>query len=350
MKPLARTANRPGSQRADEGTVARNSNAHTHAEALRAGTARGPLFALAPQSLLWNVESMSNTTSADSLRQLEIPGRVKIVQDKHGLWKVVATTGGWTKAEVYLNGAHVTDFQKKGEPPLLFLSATSQFAPGKAIRGGVPIIFPWFGNREGKPAHGFARTTVWELMKTAAEPDGGVKLHFKLPQAAFDARVEYIVTVTQKLTMEMIVTNTSSQPLTFENCLHAYFLVGDINDVTVNGLKGVEYLDKADGFKRKRDTDDVTKVTAEIDRLYMNTTGPVEVRDDKLRRTIRVEKSGSASTVVWNPWVEKSKAFTDFGDEDYQRMICVESGNIGENQITLQPGETSNLKVTVATA
>jgi glucose-6-phosphate 1-epimerase len=292
---------------------------------------------------------MSNTTNVGPLSQFEIPGRVEIVQEKNGLMKVEATTADWTKAEVYLHGAQVTSFQRKGEPPLLFLSASSQFAPGKAIRGGVPIIFPWFGDREGKPAHGFARTTEWELAKTSAGPTGGVKLQFRLPKSAFEGRVEYTVTVTDKLAMELTVTNTSAKTATFENCLHAYFLVGDIGAVTVKGLNCREYLDKAAGFARKRDTDEMFKIASEVDRIYVNAAGPVEIHDGKLRRVIRVEKSGSASTVVWNPWAEKSKGLSDFGRDDYQRMICVESGNIGENQITLKPGETSSLKVVVGT-
>ncbi len=252
-------------------------------------------------------------------------------------------------AEVYLHGAHVTRFQKNGEPPLLFMSDESLFAPDKAIRGGVPICFPWFGSREGLPAHGFARVTAWELVKTVVLPDGSVRVGLRLSQNAgganaFRGTVEFTVTAGNTLAMELQVTNPLSEPLGFEECLHAYFSVGDINDVSITGLKNAHYLDKTDDNARKLETGDAIKIISETDRVYLDTTSAVEIHDAKLRRIIRVEKAGSASTVVWNPWIAKSKAMADFGDDEFRRMVCVEAGNVGQNQITLGPGKTSVLR------
>jgi glucose-6-phosphate 1-epimerase len=285
----------------------------------------------------------------EQLQRYEIPDRVRFVPGNGGLTKVVVTTKAST-AEIYLHGAHVTGFQKNGEPPLLFLSAKSLFASDKAIRGGVPICFPWFGSREGLPAHGFARVTVWELLATAALPDGGVSLRFKLPENAggtnaFRGQTEFIVTVNDKLTMELQVTNISVEPLIFEECLHAYFSVGDINDTVITGLKGAHYLDKTENNVRKLESGDTIKIISETDRVYLDTTGTVEIHDAKMRRIIRVQKTNSASTVVWNPWIAKAKAMADFGDKEFRRMVCVEAGNVGQNQITLAPGKTSALKV-----
>ena len=159
----------------------------------------------------------------------------------------------WSTAEIYLHGAHVTHFQKNGEPPLLFMSAKSYFAPGKPIRGGVPVILPWFGNRDGEPSHGFARITEWQLVKTSAASDGAVTLQFALPEipgreAWKNLRTEFIVTVSDTLTMELIAANDScDETLEIENCLHTYFHVGDIGAVSITVCEGARYLDNAAG-------------------------------------------------------------------------------------------------------
>lgn len=290
--------------------------------------------------------------SATSLDLFVIPNRVQFVSGNGGLTKAIVNTPTST-AEIYLHGAHITNFQKNDEPPLLFMSASSLFGPDKAIRGGVPICFPWFGSREGLPAHGFARVTAWELVATNALPDGDVSLRFQLPDNAgganaFRGKAEFIVTVNDRLTMELQVTNTTAEPLSFEECLHAYFSVGDINDVAITGLKGVTYLDKTDHYARKLEAGDTVKIISETDRIYLDTAGTVKIHDAKLRRVIRVEKTNSASTVVWNPWISKAKAMADFDDEEFRQMVCVEAGNVGQNNIVLAPGKISALKVTLS--
>src|SRR5436190_23942247 len=184
---------------------------------------------------------MISTGLAERLKRFEIPGRVTILEGNGELPKIEITTD-WSTAEVYLLGAQVSDFQKKDEPPLLFTSRCSRFALGQAIRGGVPIIFPWFGPREASPSHGFARTTEWELHEATTVPDGGVSLRFGFPGTAESAMwpafaANYVVTVTDTLTLELIVTNSSgNQDLAFENCLHSYFSISDIHNVSLTGL------------------------------------------------------------------------------------------------------------------
>ncbi len=251
-------------------------------------------------------------------------------------------------AEVYLHGAHVTGFQLNGQPPLLFLSRASRFEPDRAIRGGIPVILPWFGPREGQASHGFARLMDWELADTGVSLGGATYARFRLPTPPepwppFQA--DYLVTVTDRLTAELILTNASpDQFLEFEECLHTYFHVGDISRVAVAGLGHTPYLDELDGVS-KTEPGEAFLIQAEVDRTYFDTTDPVEIRDASLGRTIRVEKSGSHSTVVWNPWADKARKMADFGDDEYREMICVESGNIGQNRIRLGPAETSRLKI-----
>ncbi len=297
---------------------------------------------------------MENTRLPGRLRKFEIPGRVMFAAGNGSLPKINIITGRST-AEIYLQGAHITGFQKNGEPPLLFLSRLSQFAAGQAFRGGVPICFPWFGQREGDVMPGFARITEWNLIESASTPDGGVMVRFRLPSTAANAawpafRTEFVVTVTDQLAMELIVTNESAdRNFGFENCLHAYFAVGDIREVSIAGLQGAPFDDFAAGAggTRKVENDSVLRITKETNRVYPGATGPVEIHDKKLHRTIRVEKFNSHSTVVWNPWTTQ-KMPDDFDPAEHQHMVCVESGNVKQNKITLAPGATAVTKVVLS--
>jgi D-hexose-6-phosphate mutarotase len=292
----------------------------------------------------------------EKLRRLEIPGRVAIVTG-HGGLPLVKITTPWSTAEIYPHGAHVAAFQKKGEPPLIFMSRKSYFAPDKAIRGGVPICFPWFGNRDGEPSHGFARITAWELVKTHAAGDGTVTLQFALPEipgrdAWKSLRTEFIVTVGETLTMELATTNEScGETFEFENCLHTYFQVGDIGAVTLNGLQGAPFNDFAFGANgaSRAASDAPLRITEETNRVYPDHTATVEIRDEKLRRVICVEKFNSHSTVVWNPWTTQ-KLPDDFDPAEHAQMVCVESGNVKQNQLSLAPGKSTTLKVVLGSS
>ena len=294
---------------------------------------------------------MEPRKTPEQSRKFEIPGVVTFTAGNGGLPRINLQTGRST-AEMYLHGAHVTGFQKTGEPPLLYLSRLSHFASDKAIRGGVPICLPWFGPREGDVMHGFARLTEWELLETKAAPKGGVTVRLKLPDAAIKApwpmfSAEFVLTVTDKLAMELIVTNQSDRYLEFENCLHTYFAVGDIREISLTGLKSAYYLDKADQGARKQERADAIRITAETNRVYLDTASAVEIHDAKFHRAVRVEKSGSVSTVVWNPWTTQAMP-GDWDRNDYQRMICIESGNVGPNKLTLAPGQVASLKVVLS--
>lgn len=280
-------------------------------------------------------------------------GRV-VFLDGGGDLPMIEVTTPWSTAEIYLHGAHVTHFKKNDERPLLFLSQCSRFEKAQPIRGGIPIVFPWFGPREGLGQHGFARVKAWELKEFTPAADGSVSVRFRLPETPdasnFPAfTVDYVVTVNQSLTLELTVTNESKEVFTYEDCLHTYFEVGDIKDVSIKGLKGVSYLDKVDNFARKTEAADLIRISSEVDRTYLDTTGVIEIRDANLGRLIRVTKENSASSVVWNPWIDKSQQMPDFGNDEYQRMVCVESGNVGSNAIKLAPGASSTLKVKLGT-
>ncbi|MGO8678618.1 MAG: D-hexose-6-phosphate mutarotase [Limisphaerales bacterium] len=278
------------------------------------------------------------------------PARVAFLDGQNELPMIEITTA-WSTAEIYLPGAHVTQFKKRDEPPLLFMSQCSRFTEGQPIRGGIPVIFPWFGPREGLPQHGFARLKSWDLKELAPAADGSVSLRFRLPDCPEASTLppftaDYVVSVKDTLTLQLIITNGSAdEVLSFEDCLHTYFEVGDCTAISIHGLKGVSYLDRLENYARKVETADFIRIGSEVDRTFLDASGPVEIADPVLGRRICVEKEGSASTVVWNPWIAKSQQMPDFGNDEYKNMVCVESGNVAANEIKLAPGQSSTLTV-----
>jgi len=277
-------------------------------------------------------------------------GRV-VFLDGPGDLPMIEITTPWSTAEIHLHGATVTHFQKTGEAPILFLSKFSRFEKGVPIRGGIPVIFPWFGKPADKPGqHGFVRERLWAVKEICSPPDGSVFVRLTLPDVGESplcsgAVVEYVLGISEQLTAELVVTNDSGRLLEFENCLHTYFAVGDISAVSVTGLQGQEYLDAVADFTVVKDTAPAIRVDQEVDRVYLDSTHTTEIRDEKWKRVIRVEKENSRSTVVWNPWIAKSKRMQDYGDDEYLQMICVESGNVRTDRISIAPGATNSLKV-----
>ncbi len=293
-------------------------------------------------------------SNPDSLRKYEIPGHIKISSGNGGLPKVLVTTKSST-AEIYLHGAHVTAFQKNGEPPLIFMSRKSEFADGKAIRGGVPICFPWFGPREGSAVHGYARLNEWNLTKTSVDANGNVKLVFAMPDDVSVkanwpvAKVNFIVTIADKLTMELAVANLSTEIFGFENCFHTYFQVGDINQISISGLEKSPFDDFAAGAggARRAGESSILRITKETNRVYFDSPQTIEIRDEKLKRVIHIEKLNSKSSVVWNPWTTQ-KMPEDWDASEHLKMVCVESGNVKQNKIALPPNQTLDLKVVIS--
>ncbi len=295
-------------------------------------------------------------TSLDTLRSWEIPNQVCFEAGEGSLPRLVVTTKV-AEAHVYLHGAHVTHYRPAGQAPVLFTSEQSNYAPAKPIRGGVPIIFPWFGASSAGPElpmHGFARTTEWEVEGVEKWPDETIEVVFRL--VADDATraiwphdfvLRHRLHIGRQLEMALEVENWSEASFTFEEALHTYLAVRDVARVRLTGLEGIEYLDKVDSFKRKTQEPEPIVLGGETDRVYLNTNGACVIEDPVGDRKLRVAKEGSATTVVWNPWIEKAKAMSDFGDEEWPRMICVETANAAENAITLGPGESHVMRAVI---
>lgn len=272
---------------------------------------------------------------------------------------VVRVVTAVASGEVYLQGAHVTSWQPAGAEPVIWLSPAAQFRAGAAIRGGVPICFPWFGGgRTGlSPAHGFARTAPWRLT-SAADDAGTVTLTFTLtrddvvgvPGAdswpfAFEA--SYAVTFGAELTLALTVRNTGSEDFSFEEALHTYLAVTDVRSATVEGLDGALYLDKtASGEHAPVVQAGAVTFTGAVDRVYQH-GAPVTLVDPGAR-TISIEPEQTADTVVWNPWAGGAAAMADLGDGDWTTMVCIEAANALDDAVTLAPGGAHTAQVTYA--
>lgn len=256
------------------------------------------------------------------------------------------------EAEICLHGAHITRYIPAGQLPVLWMSEKSWFEANKPIRGGVPVCWPYFGPAADPayPAHGFARLSDWRVARVEAK-EAVTRVVLALAPGdvsavpvsfAFELEMEFVIGATLELTLRM--KNCSAEAQTITAALHTYFNVKAAEEIAIGGLDGVVYDERVVGGEKSGcvQKGDI-RIDREIDRIYLGTAGAVEICDPGFGRTIRVEKSGSNSTVVWNPWVRKSKAMTDFGDEEYHTMVCVETVNAAADRRTLLPGGTHAL-------
>lgn len=270
------------------------------------------------------------------------------------------------RAMVTLQGAQITAWQPTGAEPVLYLSEDSRWTPGAAIRGGIPICFPWFGGGRNHlataagqpdavvaldPSHGWARVMPWHLVDASVDAAGGATVTFELrgtdavdrphaDQFPADATVRYTMHLGAELRLEFAVIAGASL-LDVETLLHTYLRVDDITATSITGLDTAPYWDKVDQQARKQ-SGEIT-ITGETDRVY-ESSAPVRVVTPQ--RTIEVTTTGSSSTVVWNPWSAKAQSMSDFGDRDFEQMVCVESGNVADQAITVPPGGSHVMTVT----
>jgi len=258
------------------------------------------------------------------------------------------------EAKIALQGAHIFHYKAKNRPALLWLSETSFFKEGKAIRGGIPICFPWFGPHKtdaSLPQHGFARTALWEVVleEELDENSSHVQLQLtsdeeslKLWEYKFDVRLDIVVS--SELTVTLTVTNTDTKAFEFTSALHSYFNVSDITNVSVEGLDGSNYIDSlTDKTYIQKGS---LSISEEVDRVYFDSSNSIKLHDKS--NTIHLKQKGSNSLVVWNPWIEKAKKMVDMPDDGYKTMLCLETGNIGEDKIILKPKEVHLLEVIIS--
>jgi len=289
---------------------------------------------------------METVSAVDELdRRFGIP-RVARICEGHGGLPKIQITGSRAEGEMYLHGAQVTSWKPAGNSEVLFLSTKSRWQEGQAIRGGIPICFPWFRSKVDDPkapAHGFARTRSWKL-ESIVQEERGVLVSMSLESDEQTRRwwpgefhLAYRVVLGPELILELVCTNTDKTDLRFEEALHTYNRVADVANVRLEGLDAVQYLDNTDANKMHVQWGDV-KIASATDNAFVDTQNDVDLLDPELRRRVRLKKSNSLTTVVWNPWLEAAARMKDLGDGEWTQFLCVEASNILTASVSLAPG------------
>ena len=287
-----------------------------------------------------------------------IPDAVRFDRGEGGLIRATLTHDG-AVAQVYSLGAHVAHYQPADGQPVIFMSGASRFAEGEPIRGGVPVCFPWFANHPDDPSlplHGLVRQVSWKI-QDVSQDEHGVSIDYvfrdngrtrQVWPHAFVANMH--VTLSDTLMQRLRIKHRGtpeSEPFAFDSALHTYLAVNDVRDVSIAGLEGATYIDKTDNLARKQQGDKPIRIESETDRIYIKSPSACTVDDPNNQRRIVIEKTGSDATVVWNPWIDKAKAMPDFGDDEWPNMVCVETCNVADHRVTLEPGQTHEMSATI---
>jgi glucose-6-phosphate 1-epimerase len=290
----------------------------------------------------------------DSHRRLEIPGIAEIVEGKGGLPKVRITSAACV-GQMYLHGAHITSWKPAGEEEVLFVSSKTRWEDGHAIRGGIPVCFPWFAHKADDPQapdHGFVRTKAWQLHSIADVGDAiTVCMSTESDEATkkwwpAEFRLVLRATFGRELSVELLVTNRGRTSLRFEEALHAYFKVGNIEVTRVRIPDALHYIDKTDSHRIKTQLGDIM-ISSETDSVYLDTRDEIRLEDPLLQRHVCITKENSSTTVVWNPWTQKAHSMSDLGADELMQMICVEPSNVAGSAVDLAPGQQHSMKTLV---
>ena len=281
-----------------------------------------------------------------------IEGQLKFVKGSGG-FPFIQICNRSATALICVYAAQVLSFRPTEEDEdLLFLSSKSYYDDGKAIRGGIPVCWPWFGpNAVGldRPSHGFVRNGLWTVAGTEATTAFETRVKLKFPETAHNDHcwqqafaLELEISVGDTLTLDLITRNTGEQSFSITQAFHTYLRIGNIGQVRILGLEGSVYVDKLDTDTHKQQTGALT-VWEEVDRIYTDVKNELIVVDAAFKRRIKISVADSKSAVVWNPWTKKSAVLPDLDADDYRRFICVETGNIAGNVVELPPDSACRL-------
>lgn len=283
-------------------------------------------------------------------RIMKLSPSVSIEQTDSGL-EYINVASEFCRAKIFLQGAQLTEFTPSGKKPLIWVSSEEDYQEGKGIRGGIPICWPWFGVNPNPewPIHGVARTSLWRADEVA-EQDDEIKVSLTLPMAQVDEtywphksklKVEFILT--SKLEVRLTTTNLSSETITFTQALHTYFPTPSIVDTKVDGLQGSKYIEFDEG---PFDQNELVGFARETDMVYTQASETQRIiTPDGI---IEVGRENSSSCVLWNPWIDKSKRLSNFADDEYHTMLCLEAANVMNDSAVVAPGESHTLATTIS--
>lgn len=266
---------------------------------------------------------------------------------------VVEINNSHAQALISVYAGQVLSYRPKSAPEdLMFLSEKAYYQAGKAIKGGIPICWPWFGpdpEGKGRASHGFVRNRLWSVQSTTTTPEQETKVKLGLQDTsetreiwphAFELSIE--ITVGTTLSVELSTRNTGDQPFTITQALHTYFKIGDIASVKVAGLEDKEYIDKVDNGTQKHQSG-LIAIAEEVDRIYTDVPSALVVEDPALNRKIHIHSTGSQTAIVWNPWIDNAAKMADLADDDYKKFVCVETANAANDVVSVLPGTKGRL-------
>lgn len=260
-------------------------------------------------------------------------------------YPIIHLSNSYGSAAIALHGAHVIGYTPKRQAPVIFTSQKAIFKEGKAIRGGIPICWPWFSTHpsdKSLPSHGYARNQFWKVTDSDHSSEN-TSITFELVHDHLKATAT--ITLGESLGVSLTTTNLSEQTRIIGGALHSYFNVSDIKKISISGLEGISYIDTLTETEEVQNGD--IFITEETDRIYVNSNETVSIYDPNWNRTIFIDKIGSQSTVIWNPWIEKSKSLADLDDAEYQKFVCVEAANARADVYPLPPNASHTLSTQI---
>lgn len=265
-------------------------------------------------------------------------------------------------------GAQVVSYRRHGDQPLIWLNDQAIFKPGTPIRGGVPVCWPWFGNlsknpnavqamrqaEDAAPAHGLVRAMNWVLEGIESD-HSPLRVTFSLPQAngqlpgwPHQAELRLAIELGDDLSIDLTTRNLGQQPITLSQALHTYFAVSDVRQVSVDEVASLEYIETLENWET-RTQEGALEVAGETDRIYLDTPKRLAINDHEWKRRVLIDTHGSASAVIWNPWIERAAAFVDMANDGWQHMFCIETANVLGDVVTLAPGASHSLGYRLST-
>lgn len=290
----------------------------------------------------------------------------KVESEQHGelnCWRITTDSAELLVAQ---QGAQVLSYQRIGEPPLLWLSDQAIFKQGKSVRAGVPVCWPWFGQMARNPqavqsmyhgtetpAHGLVRGRDWQLLGIDSS-SASVRIDFTLPDTqgelpGWPHNVELTLSIVMGEQLDIILTsyNLDNVPVTLSQALHSYFAVSDVREVKVAGVDGLGYIETLANWEQRTQSGDLG-FAGETDRIYLNAPDQLSIVDPGWNRRIRLSSSGSRSAVIWNPWTDRAAELADMANDGWQRMLCIETANVWDDVVTLAPGKSHSLKLSIS--
>lgn len=289
----------------------------------------------------------------------------QVSTEQHGELHCWRIRSSFAELLIARQGAQVLSYQRTGEPPLLWLSDEAIFRQGKSVRAGAPVCWPWFGNlqrnpetvqsmyhAEHAPAHGLVRTRDWQLLGLE-EVGESLRIEFEMAEAQgglpgwpHPVELKLVVVLDAALTLQLTSRNLGHSPVTLSQALHSYFAVSDVRRAEVHGVEGLSYIETLSDWQQ-RHQQGALAFSGETDRIYLNTPQTLSIVDPAWGRRIILTSSRSRSAVIWNPWTARAKELPDMADDGWQRMLCIETANVWDDVVQLQPGASSSLGVRI---